>query len=51
MQPQVRPANVMNLPVFATGGQQGVIAKDRRPRRAYAKEGAPFSRGQKAENS
>jgi len=37
-------ANAMNLPAFATGGQQGVIAEDRRPRRAGAKEGTPSSR-------
>ena len=41
--------NGMTIPAFTTDGQQGVIAEDRRPRRAYTKEGAPSSRGQKTD--
>ena len=37
-------ANVITLPACTTGGQQGVIAQDRRPRRAWAKEGTPSSK-------
>ena len=36
-------ANVITIPASTNGGQQGVIAEDRRPRRAGAKEGAPSS--------
>jgi len=32
-------ANVKTIPASTTGGQQGVIAKDRRLRRAGAQEG------------
>jgi len=34
----------MKIPAFATGGQHGVIAQDRRLRRAGAKEGTPSSK-------
>ena len=37
-------ANVITMPAFTTGGQQGVIAEDRHPRRAGAQEGAPSSK-------
>ena len=40
--------NVITIPAFAAGGQHGVIAQDRRLRRAGAKEGTPSSRKQKA---
>ena len=36
--------NVMRIPASTTGGQQGVIAQDRRLRRAGAKEGTPSSK-------
>ena len=36
--------NVMLLPAFANGGQQGVIAEDRFNNRAEAQEGTPSSR-------
>ena len=36
-------ANVMTITAAPNGGQQGVIAQDRRLRRAGAKEGAPSS--------
>ena len=44
MRPQGRLANVITMPASTTGGQQGVIAEDRRLRRAGAKEGAPSSK-------
>jgi len=37
-------ANVIAIPAFTTGGQQGEIAQDWRLRQAGAKEGAPSSR-------
>jgi len=37
-------ANVIPIPAFTTGGQQGVIAEDRRLRRSGAKEGTPSSK-------
>jgi hypothetical protein len=36
--------NVKIKPASTTSGQHGVIAEDRRPRRAGAQEGAPSSR-------
>jgi len=36
-------ANVMKTPAFTNGGQHGVIAEDRFPDRAEAKEGTPSS--------
>ena len=37
-------ANVITIPASTTGGQQGVIAEDRHPRRAGVKEGGPSSK-------
>ena len=37
-------ANVISIPAFTNGGQHGVIAEDRFPNRAEAKEGTPSSR-------
>jgi hypothetical protein len=37
-------ANVIAIPAFTTGGQQGVIAQDWRLRQAGAKEGTPSSK-------
>ena len=44
-------ANVITMPASPTGGQQGVIAEDRRPRRAGAQEGTPSSRRQRTVDS
>ena len=37
-------SNVITIPASTNGGQQGVIAQDRRLRRAGAQEGAPSSK-------
>jgi len=44
VRPQGRLANVITMPAFTTGGQQGVIAEDRFPDRAGAQEGTPSSK-------